>query len=143
MTIIILISSLFLSSNHPLMMILCLVTITLFMSLSMLTSLSTPWYTLILILILLGAMLIIFLYMASLAPNEIMHLNMSKPLITLIIFIPIILMTTKNKITPSFSGLLYSSLPSPITIMAASYLLITMIAIVKITTLHQGPMKSD
>nr|WEM34693.2 NADH dehydrogenase subunit 6 [Charinus ferreus]WEM34706.2 NADH dehydrogenase subunit 6 [Charinus ferreus]WEM34719.2 NADH dehydrogenase subunit 6 [Charinus ferreus] len=141
-TIITLLSLAFLNSNHPLMMTLCLLLITLSSSLLLLASLSTPWFTLILILIILGAMLIIFLYMASLAPNEIVHLNMKKaafPLLALLLLLHL----TKNKSIPTLSGLLYLPLPSPITMMTAAFLLITMIAIVKITSLHQGPMKSN
>nr|YP_010564751.1 NADH dehydrogenase subunit 6 [Volucella liupanshanensis]UZA61154.1 NADH dehydrogenase subunit 6 [Volucella liupanshanensis] len=159
-------SFIFLQMNHPLSMGLMLLIQTILICL--MTGLMTKsfWFSYILFLIFVGGMLILFIYVTSLASNEMFSLSMKMTLMT-IMFMLIMLMymfiTDKmmliynsmnnemNSITEMNSFIkentmnlnkLYNYPTNMITIMLITYLLITLIATVKITKLFYGPLRS-
>nr|YP_009472879.1 NADH dehydrogenase subunit 6 [Melophagus ovinus]ART65752.1 NADH dehydrogenase subunit 6 [Melophagus ovinus] len=152
----------FMFMNHPLAMgFVLLIQTTL---ISMITGLMTYsfWFSYILFIVFLGGMLVLFIYISSLASNEMFSLSM-KLFMTSIIFM--IMMTiiilfidknmnmmsmnfeTKNfnnKIYIQENSLLIKMYNYPyniIIIILMNYLLITLIAIVKITKLSKGPLR--
>uniref|UniRef100_UPI003001EC5A NADH dehydrogenase subunit 6 n=1 Tax=Desmometopa sabroskyi TaxID=3118444 RepID=UPI003001EC5A len=164
-TMIFISSIIFMMMIHPLAMGLMLLIQTLFISL--LTGLMNKsfWFSYILFLIFLGGMLVLFIYVTSLASNEMFSISMKLMIWSSIMFITImmIMMLNDNMIfyikifNEEMNSLynqemyimenslslskLYNYPTNMITIMLMNYLLITLIAIVKITKLFHGPLR--
>nr|QZP41260.1 NADH dehydrogenase subunit 6 [Geoscapheus dilatatus] len=150
-------SILFTQMNHPLAMglILLIQTITI----SMITGLSAQsfWFSYVLFLIFIGGMLVLFIYITSLASNE-MFIMSTKLLYLMMIITPLLVFLMKmnflnltnqeslmflmiNNSTPLPLLKLYSYPTGMLTIMMAIYLLITLIAVVKIINIFSGPLR--
>nr|YP_009235842.1 NADH dehydrogenase subunit 6 [Bactrocera melastomatos]AMD83697.1 NADH dehydrogenase subunit 6 [Bactrocera melastomatos] len=161
-----LISSLiFIQMNHPLAMGLMLLIQTL--QICLITGLMAKsfWFSYILFLIFLGGMLVMFIYVTSLASNEMFSLSMNMTIICLMIMLTLtmIAMFMDKLSTSSFIqnlemqplytlnltayenslnlNKLYNYPTNFITILLMNYLLITLIAVVKITKLFYGPLR--
>nr|UBN08869.1 NADH dehydrogenase subunit 6 [Panesthia australis] len=147
----------FTQMNHPLAMGLILLIQTIMIS--MITGISTQsfWFSYILFLIFIGGMLVLFIYITSLASNE-MFIMSTKLLCLLMIITPMMTFLLKTKFPNSNNqeSLMFltinnsTSLPliklynyptGMLTIMMAIYLLITLIAVVKITNIFSGPLR--
>nr|YP_010506508.1 NADH dehydrogenase subunit 6 [Volucella nigricans]QGW56744.1 NADH dehydrogenase subunit 6 [Volucella nigricans]UXF58226.1 NADH dehydrogenase subunit 6 [Volucella nigricans] len=159
-------SFIFLQMNHPLSMGLMLLIQTIMICL--MTGLMTKsfWFSYILFLIFVGGMLILFIYVTSLASNEMFSLSMKMTLITIMMLIIMMMymfimdkmMLTYNSLNNEMISIteinsfikentlnlnkLYNYPTNMITIMLIMYLLITLIATVKITKLFYGPLRS-
>nr|QVL28784.1 NADH dehydrogenase subunit 6 [Eristalis himalayensis] len=159
-------SFIFLQMNHPLSMGLMLLIQTIMVC--CITGLMTKsfWFSYILFLIFIGGMLVLFIYMTSLASNEMFALSMKMTLISIIsLFIMLIMIFFMDKMLLSFNSMntemnsitnlnsyisenslnlikLYNYPSNMITILLINYLLITMIASIKITKLFYGPIRS-
>nr|AQT19250.1 NADH dehydrogenase subunit 6 [Zeugodacus depressus] len=158
-------SFIFIQMNHPLAMGLMLLIQTL--QICLLTGLMTKsfWFSYILFLIFLGGMLVLFIYVTSLASNEMFSLSMKLTImcimITMILTL-IFMFMDKSLTTPFMQNLemqpthqmnillpenalnlhkLYNFPTNLITILLMNYLLITLIAVVKITKLFYGPLR--
>nr|ADE09684.1 NADH dehydrogenase subunit 6 [Bactrocera dorsalis]ADE09686.1 NADH dehydrogenase subunit 6 [Bactrocera dorsalis]QCC24879.1 NADH dehydrogenase subunit 6 [Bactrocera dorsalis]QCC24884.1 NADH dehydrogenase subunit 6 [Bactrocera dorsalis]QCC25222.1 NADH dehydrogenase subunit 6 [Bactrocera dorsalis] len=161
-----LISSLiFIQMNHPLAMGLMLLIQTL--QICLITGLMAKsfWFSYVLFLIFLGGMLVLFIYVTSLASNEMFSLSMKLTIICMMIMLTTTLiaafldkMSTSSfiqnlemqplynfNLTVSENSLslhkLYNYPTNFITILLMNYLLITLIAVVKITKLFYGPLR--
>nr|AVN68073.1 NADH dehydrogenase subunit 6 [Laxta sp. BLA048] len=151
-------SIIFTSMKHPLAMGLVLLLQTLLIS--MLTGMMTQsfWFSYILFLIFLGGMLVLFIYVTSLASNEMFYLSTKLIMLamtTIMVFLSlkIFLMSSmiKNQETLSYMTTydqvstplikLYNQPTSIMTIIIASYLFLTLIAVVKITNIFKGPLR--
>uniref|UniRef100_UPI0030FEB884 NADH dehydrogenase subunit 6 n=1 Tax=Neopanorpa longiprocessa TaxID=757038 RepID=UPI0030FEB884 len=160
------ISLIFTQMKHPLAMGLILLTQTLIICLTMGLISNTYWFSYILFLVFLGGMLVLFIYMTSLASNEMF--SMSFKLIfwffsLMFLLTLIIILLDKNLILSTFSNFdmnnfmesfmlktnenslnltkLYNQPTSMITLMLINYLLLTLIVIVKITNIFYGPLR--
>nr|QVL28797.1 NADH dehydrogenase subunit 6 [Mesembrius niger]UXG19026.1 NADH dehydrogenase subunit 6 [Mesembrius sp.] len=159
-------SFIFLQMNHPLSMGLMLLIQTVLVA--CITGLMTKsfWFSYVLFLIFVGGMLVLFIYMTSLASNELFSFStkmMLTSLITLITLLLIIFFADKmllisnsmNNEMNMISNLnsyisenslnlikLYNYPSNMITILLINYLLITMIVSIKITKLFYGPIRS-
>nr|QZP40935.1 NADH dehydrogenase subunit 6 [Geoscapheus dilatatus] len=157
MTMSSLLSILFTQMNHPLAMGLILLIQTIMIS--MITGLSTQsfWFSYVLFLIFIGGMLVLFIYITSLASNE-MFIMSTKLLYLMMIITPLLVFLMKmnflnltnqeslmfltiNNSTPLPLLKLYSYPTGMLTIMMAIYLLITLIAVVKIINIFSGPLR--
>nr|YP_010328116.1 NADH dehydrogenase subunit 6 [Bactrocera frauenfeldi]UJH19368.1 NADH dehydrogenase subunit 6 [Bactrocera frauenfeldi] len=161
-----LISSLiFIQMNHPLAMGLMLLIQTL--QICLITGLMAKsfWFSYVLFLIFLGGMLVLFIYVTSLASNEMFSLSMKLTTICIMTMMTLTLtamFTDKLSTSPFIENLemqplynfnmtvyenslslykLYNYPTNFITIMLMNYLLITLIAVVKITKLFYGPLR--
>nr|YP_010693097.1 NADH dehydrogenase subunit 6 [Dacus eclipsis]WCB98278.1 NADH dehydrogenase subunit 6 [Dacus eclipsis] len=158
-------SFIFIQMNHPLAMGLMLLIQTL--QICLLTGLMAKsfWFSYILFLIFLGGMLVLFIYVTSLASNEMFSLSMKLSLMCLTIMMMLMLiftLTDKSSMAPFLTTLetqnnynlnifmtentlnlnkLYNFPTNIITILLMNYLLITLIAVVKITKLFYGPLR--
>lgn len=121
----------------------------------------TYWFSYILFLVIIGGILILFIYITSLASNELFNLNVNNFFITLFIFLLILLISyfydnflflIKNFEINSISTLinnenaynlikLYNNPTINITIIVINYLLLTLIIVVKITDISYGPLR--
>nr|AYM85174.1 NADH dehydrogenase subunit 6 [Galerucella sp. EMHAU-15070821] len=117
------------------------------------------WFSYILFLIMIGGMLILFLYMTSIASNEKFKLNMNIMFMLMILFFftimlmtsdPLILnletqmieMKLNQKLNHSLSMTKYFNFPNLLMLLLIiNYLFLTLIAIVKITSLSYGPLR--
>nr|YP_010414759.1 NADH dehydrogenase subunit 6 [Hybos grossipes]URT60159.1 NADH dehydrogenase subunit 6 [Hybos grossipes] len=155
----------FLQMNHPLAMGLILLIQTLFICLMTGILTKTFWFSYVLFLIFLGGMLILFIYVTSLASNEMFSLSMKLMISSLSIFFILNFMTIFMDKTLLISFLpnnemmentvmnsliqentlnlnkLYNFPSNMITLLLINYLLITLIAIVKITNIFYGPLR--
>nr|YP_009441653.1 NADH dehydrogenase subunit 6 [Monotoma quadricollis]AOY39172.1 NADH dehydrogenase subunit 6 [Monotoma quadricollis] len=147
--------------NHPLSMMLIILIQTLLIALiSGLMNLSF-WFSFIIFLIMIGGMMILFMYMISIASNEKFKFNFNMMMFWMInsmILSILILFMNKYWINFKFMNLMmmnfpyysnnlnnfikYFNFPFMMNIiLMISYLLITMIASVKITNFKKGPLR--
>nr|UPX88509.1 NADH dehydrogenase subunit 6 [Tachina fera] len=154
----------FLNMKHPLAMGLILLIQTTLVSLTSGLMTKTFWFSYILFLVFIGGMLVLFIYVTSLASNEMFSFSIKLLMISLlIIFITMIsmyfmdknlLMQSKNLEMNSIYNMnsyvmenslslnkLYNYPTNIMTILLMNYLLITLIAVVKITKLFKGPLR--
>nr|YP_010572541.1 NADH dehydrogenase subunit 6 [Phlugiolopsis punctata]UZH35906.1 NADH dehydrogenase subunit 6 [Phlugiolopsis punctata] len=152
--------------NHPMAMMLIIILQTLIVALTTGMMTSTFWFSYILFLVFLGGMLVLFIYITSLASNELFSIPTKSliiilMLLSLIISISLISDSTlwnmlssneeMNNIDNKFITLhddsnylltkLYNKPTDLITLMLVNYLFLTLIAIVKITNIFQGPLR--
>nr|YP_009159474.1 NADH dehydrogenase subunit 6 [Paratya australiensis]AKQ09519.1 NADH dehydrogenase subunit 6 [Paratya australiensis] len=155
-------SILFTQITHPLAMGVSLLIQTILIA-GMTSFLSkTTWFSYILFLIFLGAMLVLFIYVASLAPNEsfsipplltsvtLMGMTMSfvvilvDPLLSLHQLVMEMSFISPNQISnspPVVLSTIYNLSAMSMTIFIILYLLLTLIVVVKITYTHFGPLR--
>nr|YP_010155754.1 NADH dehydrogenase subunit 6 [Colasposoma dauricum]AST15011.1 NADH dehydrogenase subunit 6 [Colasposoma dauricum]QQY84945.1 NADH dehydrogenase subunit 6 [Colasposoma dauricum] len=146
----------FMMLNHPLSMGFNILMLTITISLTTGMMNSTFWFSYILFLVLIGGLLILFIYMTSIASNEKFKFSTKLMMINLMMIMMSYMMLNnlnfKTKIKDmnqymdsmnlSMTNLKYFS-PSLtiILISAMMYLLITLIMIVKITKKEKGPIR--
>nr|YP_044789.1 NADH dehydrogenase subunit 6 [Amblyomma triguttatum]BAD24962.1 NADH dehydrogenase subunit 6 [Amblyomma triguttatum] len=126
--------------NHPMTMLISVILLTLFMSLIFYLNSCNSLFSLILVLLILGGMLMIFLYMVSLCPN--MKMNFKKKLGIFIIF-PILMEINYIYHKFSFQELtkIFFFMFSNIIIMMMIYLLVTLMVVMKNLNWINTPMK--
>nr|AVN67337.1 NADH dehydrogenase subunit 6 [Byrsotria cabrerai] len=144
--------------NHPLAMGLIILIQTVMISMISGMMSQSFWFSYILFLIFLGGMLVLFIYVASLASNEMFSLDVKSMLISIfsVIVMYCIIKTLsftnlQNQETNTFMILsnqstlslisLYNMPTNVITIMLALYLLLTLIVVVNITNIFEGPLR--
>ena len=148
--------------KHPLTLGLTLILQTLLICAASSISTSFTWFSYILFIIFVGATLVLFIYVASLAPNEIISLSPPLALITTIplLTIPILLIIdqliyrTKVSRESSFTNIkqtstsplaelriIYNPPITRITAFVIIYLLITLLVVVKLTPTFSGPLR--
>nr|YP_010472720.1 NADH dehydrogenase subunit 6 [Manduca quinquemaculata]UVH65848.1 NADH dehydrogenase subunit 6 [Manduca quinquemaculata] len=153
--------------NHPLSMGLMILIQTLLTCLLSGMMIKTYWFSYILFLTFLGGMLVLFIYVSSIASNELFILsnNMMKMFLLMILFCLLIQMffmknlnwmnlnnnmemenffnmlwfNNENKIN---MNKLYNNQSSLLMYLLIIYLFITLIAIVKITNIFYGPLRT-
>nr|QWY23077.1 NADH dehydrogenase subunit 6 [Melanostoma scalare]UXF58161.1 NADH dehydrogenase subunit 6 [Melanostoma orientale] len=164
-SLIMMFSFMFMQMNHPLSMGLMLLIQTLMICSVTGLMTKTFWFSYILFLIFVGGMLVLFIYVTSLASNEMFALSMKMIMMILLIFMLMMMMNFfMDKMIMMFNSLniemmsiinnnsyikenilslnkLYNYPTNMITILMINYLLITLIATVKITKLFYGPMR--
>nr|ADY25060.1 NADH dehydrogenase subunit 6 [Chilo suppressalis]QAX27892.1 NADH dehydrogenase subunit 6 [Chilo suppressalis] len=167
--LIIIISFLMVFLHHPLSMGLMILMQTLLVCLMSGMIISTYWFSYILFLTFLGGLLIMFIYISSIASNEMfkINLNMLITFFLLLIMIINITMLLNNNLTwlnlsnnndmSNFFNLflffnnenkinlskLYNNQTFLLMMIMMIYLLITLIAIVKIINIFYGPLRSS
>nr|ALO71035.1 NADH deshydrogenase subunit 6 [Aleocharinae sp. 5 EF-2015] len=151
-------SLIFMFSTHPMMMglILLLQTITISLITGLLSS--NFWFSYILFLIMVGGMLVLFIYMTSIASNEMFNysnnITLLMMLVASIIFcthfftdklminLKFMFMESLLNYFPAYSLTKYFNYPSMLMIFfMILYLFITLVAIVKITKIEFGPLR--
>uniref|UniRef100_UPI0000378588 NADH dehydrogenase subunit 6 n=1 Tax=Cherax destructor TaxID=6723 RepID=UPI0000378588 len=156
---------LFTTLGHPLSMGLTLLAQTVLICL--ISGLFNPsfWFSYILFLIFLGGMLILFIYVSSLASNEPFKMHPWSTLMVLISLLttaPLVLvdpmmLTSKfynssvflllnnSSINPTYlsTSPIYSGPSGPLTIFMISFLLLTLIVVVKIISVSSSPLRSS
>uniref|UniRef100_A0AAU6QFB4 NADH-ubiquinone oxidoreductase chain 6 n=1 Tax=Gatzara jubilaea TaxID=3114391 RepID=A0AAU6QFB4_9NEOP len=148
--------------KHPLAMGLTLLLQTIVISLTCGLYTYSYWFAYILFLIMLGGMLVLFIYVTSLASNElfsfsIMNLILSTSFLTVIMMMimfmdnSILLLNNIEMMKFNSNNLfmenelslnkLYNNPTMNITLMMMNYLLLTLIVVVKIVNINYGPLR--
>nr|QNJ33951.1 NADH dehydrogenase subunit 6 [Medetera sp. Qilemoge-2020] len=164
-TLIMISSLIFIQINHPMAMGLILLIQTLLTCLTIGLLAKSFWFSYILFLVFLGGMLVLFIYVTSLASNEMFSLSMKMTIVNMFIMIllvsmalltdpslmdPLMQNNEMNELINSTSMLeenmltlnkIYNYPTNMITIMLINYLLVTLIVIVKITNMFYGPIR--
>nr|WRK67374.1 NADH dehydrogenase subunit 6 [Semirhynchia dumbrodiana] len=150
--------------KHPLVMGFMLLMQTIIITMICGLHLYSYWFSYILFLIMLGGMLVLFMYMTSLASNEIFSLSFNWVMFSftfiiaftmIMIFMDQFLLSSNNLETMMFHNntkftfseneinliKLYNNPTMNLTILMMTYLLLTLIIIVKITKISYGPLR--
>nr|ARH54116.1 NADH dehydrogenase subunit 6 [Bembidion varium] len=153
----------FMFLKHPLSMGLNLLIQTTLVSLMSSMYSYTYWFSYILFMVMLGGMLVLFIYMTSLASNEMINFSMKLMMFMMILFICmmlVLMMIDYLMITPMFKNsnmitlmnlnknenmyslnMIYNTPNNMITLMLVNYLFLTLIAVVKISNINYGPLR--
>nr|YP_010352898.1 NADH dehydrogenase subunit 6 [Pseudotibiozus cerasopus]UOF70238.1 NADH dehydrogenase subunit 6 [Pseudotibiozus cerasopus] len=131
---------------HPMMMGILIILLSLTISINMWLTFNYSWLAYILFLVFLGALLVLFIYISTLAPNE-KFLKLSPYPFILMLMSMYMPQTNSNKDTfimemnmlPSMK--IFSLSLSMMTLFMAIYLLLTLIIISSITLFKQGPLR--
>nr|YP_009491531.1 NADH dehydrogenase subunit 6 [Musca sorbens]AWI48590.1 NADH dehydrogenase subunit 6 [Musca sorbens]QAB45355.1 NADH dehydrogenase subunit 6 [Musca sorbens] len=164
MTLLFIFNFIFMNMKHPLAMGLTLLIQTILVSMISGLMTKTFWFSYILFLVFLGGMLVLFIYVTSLASNEMFTFSVKLLISSITIFFIMIislyfidksiLLQYTNLEVQTISNLnsymmenslslnkLYNYPTNLLTILLMNYLLITLIAVVKITNLFKGPLR--
>nr|AVN67244.1 NADH dehydrogenase subunit 6 [Methana sp. AUS1] len=152
-------SILFTQMNHPLAMGLMLLMQTIITCLMSGLLSQSFWFSYVLFLVFLGGMLILFIYVTSLASNEMFYLSMKMLIMMMVISLLLMMFINTNLMINNTEMMLHENMylnenemmnsliklynqpTNTITIMMASYLFLTLIAVVKITNISKGPLR--
>nr|YP_009763112.1 NADH dehydrogenase subunit 6 [Myrmeleon formicarius]QIR63624.1 NADH dehydrogenase subunit 6 [Myrmeleon formicarius] len=155
----------FIQMKHPLAMGLTLLIQTIIISLISGLFTFSYWFAYVLFLIMLGGMLVLFIYVTSLASNELFSFSMKNLFISMITFVILIsgwmiidssmiisnsmemieFSPNNNLFTENELSLikLYNNPSMNITILMINYLLLTLVVVVKITNINYGPLRQS
>lgn len=158
--IILTLSFLFTRLSHPLSLGITLLLQTVLISLTVGISTYSFWFSYILFIIFLGGILVLFIYVASLASNEIFSFSLItfftyRATVFLFSFITIFLdpliisrpsslpssSINTNLSTPLIVRWIYNSPSIRFTLFIITYLLLTLVVVVKIVNLFKGPLR--
>nr|QDA21724.1 NADH dehydrogenase subunit 6 [Deielia phaon] len=151
-------SMLFSSMIHPMNMGITLLLQTLLMCLVTGFMSYSTWFSYILFLVFLGGMLVLFIYMTSIASNELFKKSLYSLvfiiMFTVIIIMPLMFMDPFMILSPITEYLmvnksllkmmmapLYNNPSSAITIFMVMYLFLTLLVIVFVTKFNKGPLR--
>ena len=157
---VLILSFLFTQLSHPLSLGLTLLIQTVLIALTAGLSTYSFWFSYILFIIFLGGILVLFIYVASLASNEIFSFSLMTFLSysSTLVFLSLIFLLLDPLSSPSTSFLPSSAINSPIstplivrwiynstsiifTLFIILYLLLTLVVVVKIVNLFKGPLR--
>nr|UQJ75219.1 NADH dehydrogenase subunit 6 [Allotermes cf. paradoxus]URX53925.1 NADH dehydrogenase subunit 6 [Allotermes sp.] len=151
-----LMSTVFTQTIHPLAMGMILLTQTMLTCLISGIMHQSFWFQYILFMVFVGGMLVLFIYVASLASNEMFSLS-TKLVMMMAVMMPMMLavksptmmnsketlmhkMTVQNEIL-TMTTKMYNYPQGWLTVLMAMYLLMTLIVVVKITNVSKGPLR--
>nr|WES82319.1 NADH dehydrogenase subunit 6 [Glyptotermes angustus] len=151
-------SFLFTQMKHPLAMGMMLLMQTVMTCLISGLMHQSYWFQYILFMVFVGGMLVLFIYVTSLASNEMFSLSTKMMMAATIMMIPTMILMNKgwtmlnskentnhemmmmNEIS-TMTSKLYNQPNGTMTIMMALYLFLTLIVVVKITNISKGPLR--
>nr|YP_009244986.1 NADH dehydrogenase subunit 6 [Endoclita signifer]AMR73730.1 NADH dehydrogenase subunit 6 [Endoclita signifer] len=167
-SLLILFSTMMFFLNHPLSMGLMLLLQTFMIAFMSGMLINTFWFSYILFLTILGGLLVMFIYVASIASNEMFKFNpnliMFYLIILMMMFIMIFIFNNLYSLNMNINkemmifydkmfffnnensiniSKIYNNQSYFLTMMSIIYLLITLLAIVKITNINYGPLRSN
>nr|URX52771.1 NADH dehydrogenase subunit 6 [Neotermes cf. insularis/malandensis]URX52784.1 NADH dehydrogenase subunit 6 [Neotermes cf. insularis/malandensis] len=149
-------SVMFTQMNHPLAMGMMLLMQTMMMCLISGLMHQSFWFQYILFMVFVGGMLVLFIYVASLASNEMFSLSTKMTVMSMVMILTMLMIkdqttidsketkmydtTTSNEII-TMTTKLYNQPNGTMTILMALYLLMTLIVVVKVTNVSKGPLR--
>uniref|UniRef100_UPI0030E386EB NADH dehydrogenase subunit 6 n=1 Tax=Poecilochirus mrciaki TaxID=3127720 RepID=UPI0030E386EB len=143
MKILLILGTLFCANSHPVSLIILLILSTLTASFIMTMIFKSSWFSLIFILVMLGGLLILFIYIASLASNEAFKMNKIMYLTPFLLLMPIKTTPPMSSFEDSQLFLLYSYSSSLNNCIAIMYLLMTLLVVIDIISCYNAPLRSN
>nr|WGO58208.1 NADH dehydrogenase subunit 6 [Allacta transversa] len=149
-------SVIFTQINHPMTLGLMLLMQTTMVSMFSGMMSQSFWFSYILFLIFIGGMLILFIYVTSIASNELFYMSKviiitSMIMLSLLLFLKYNKLNVNNQEMMTFMPMnnssmkplikLYNNPTNMMTMMLVMYLFITLIVVVKITNIFKGPLR--
>nr|YP_009327149.1 NADH dehydrogenase subunit 6 [Orthetrum glaucum]ANX09973.1 NADH dehydrogenase subunit 6 [Orthetrum glaucum] len=150
-------SLIFSSMMHPMNMGITLLLQTIMMTILMGLMSYSSWFSYILFLVFLGGMLVLFIYMTSIASNEMFKKSMYLPALIMFMIIMTLLFTmlmdpfmstismtdlmTNSNNSNMIMSPLYNNPISVVTVFMVLYLFLTLIVIVSLTKFNKGPLR--
>nr|UAA82767.1 NADH dehydrogenase subunit 6 [Seira dowlingi] len=151
--IILLINSTMLTASHPVMILLLILLHTFMVCILTWSLIKSSWFSFILFIIFLGGLMVLFVYITSLASNE--KFNMEIPsmqkiaLLTMFFLMMIILIKPLSSLTVyhnlNFFKMISIMISNPdmfLILLVMTYLLVTLIVAVKISNKFEGPLRN-
>nr|AIY61682.1 NADH dehydrogenase subunit 6 [Serritermes serrifer] len=147
----------FTQSKHPMAMGMALLIQTMLMCMISGVMYKSFWFSYILFMIMIGGMLVLFMYMTSLASNE-MFRTSSKMITATVLMMPIITYVTSTQMnnkemlnhetmmeneTFLTTTMMYNSSAGSMTIMLVIYMLLTLIIVVNMVNISKGPLRQS
>nr|YP_011017352.1 NADH dehydrogenase subunit 6 [Amblyomma dubitatum]WQF69015.1 NADH dehydrogenase subunit 6 [Amblyomma dubitatum] len=136
------ISVLLLSMSHPMTMLISVILLTILVSMMFYQNSCNSLFPLILILLILGGMLMIFMYMISLCPNKKMNFKLKSILLLLMLMLSDFNLIFTKFYSQELMKIYYFSYLNVIMFMMI-YLLISLMVVMKILNWISCPMKSQ
>ena len=141
------------STSHPILIIAIIRTQALLICLILWVTLSNAWFSFILFLVFIGGLIVLFIYVSRLASNE--NISFETPWNTKTLVLPIISVLGFSAITYNTQIIRESSINSSVSLifkiyssniiiatsLTITYLLLTLIIVVKIISLEEGPIR--
>nr|QZM06663.1 NADH dehydrogenase subunit 6 [Nysius sp.] len=142
-------SLVFMWVKHPLSMVLIIILQTLIISVMTGMILSSFWFSYIIMMIMMSGMLVLFIYMASIASNEKFKFSiilfsmmiLSSPMILFLNYDNEMMNMNKTTTLNMILNNLFSGTTMIITMVMVVYLLYTMITVSKIVNINEGPLR--
>nr|YP_010535698.1 NADH dehydrogenase subunit 6 [Alectorobius rudis]UYB78623.1 NADH dehydrogenase subunit 6 [Alectorobius rudis] len=132
---------LFMSSHHPISMIIFMVITMITMNMLMYISLKHSWFIMIFILLILGGLLVVFLYITSLSPNKKFFINKKIIMLTPILMTPSIqFLKISNNHSQTHLFMTESMTMMTFTLL---FLIITLMVITSIIKTNLAPIKMN
>nr|UGN61573.1 NADH dehydrogenase subunit 6 [Paracyba sp.] len=149
----IIISSIVTTMKNPMSMGVSLMIQTTLVIILMNSIMSNSWFAMITFMMMIGGLLIMFMYMSSIASNEKFKLKINLTMIFILMILIQEEMMLSNQLNEnqelittdnlSFSLMkIYNKKSMAITIMLVLYLLLTMISVTKMVKHHKGPLRA-
>nr|UFK32249.1 NADH dehydrogenase subunit 6 [Eurhadina acapitata] len=146
-------SSMILIMNHPMSMGLMLMIQTITIIILMNKILTSSWFAMITFMMMIGGLLIMFMYMSSIASNEKFKLKSNLTLIFILLIMIQDEMLLELQIEETQTMLetnlmkfsltkIYNTKSMMLTTMLVMYLLLTMISVTKMVKHHKGPLRT-
>nr|YP_010582919.1 NADH dehydrogenase subunit 6 [Aguriahana triangularis]UGN61339.1 NADH dehydrogenase subunit 6 [Aguriahana triangularis] len=153
MKIMMIFSSIVLIMNNPMSMGLVLLMQTTMVIIFMNKIMTSSWFSMITFMMMIGGLLIMFMYMSSIASNEKFKIKFNMIMLAIILIIIYDEMMFENQINENQEFLktnnfnfsltkIYNEKSMMLTIMLVMYLLLTMISVTKMVKHHKGPLRS-
>nr|AQD17660.1 NADH dehydrogenase subunit 6 [Oryzaephilus surinamensis] len=150
LTNILAISTMIMFMKHPISMGMTILIQVILVAMNLALKYSNPWFSYILFMIMVGGLMVLFMYMTSVASNEKFKFSIKLLMLFFMINLSMNILSLKMKITPTHMLLnkpqmpltKYLSIPSNIVLITMIiYLLITLIATIKIVNINSGPLR--
>lgn len=139
-------------SSHPIALIVAILLQTLFCCLALASLNTTSWFSFILFLIFLGGLMVLFIYISSLASNEKFTVRLQKApsVLAICAAATALFLWGANEQLASLSYTnevklltnMYSSNILAPTLITILYLLLTLVVVVRITSKYEGPLRN-
>nr|YP_002727920.1 NADH dehydrogenase subunit 6 [Geocoris pallidipennis]ABZ02018.1 NADH dehydrogenase subunit 6 [Geocoris pallidipennis] len=150
MTFLTTLALIFMCLNHPISMGIMIIIQTLLSAMMIGSMMNCFWFSYILVITMLSGMLVLFIYMASMASNEKFSLSM-KLMLTVTLFLLMMLIINykspesviqlnNNNFILSLNKL-FNQKTLMVTLMMVIYLLFSMIVVSKIVNINEGPLR--
>jgi len=140
------------SRSHPVLLIALILTQTIIICVTAWVKIKISWFSYILFLIFLGGLMVLFVYITSLASNELIVIDfntylwgiLTNMLFILFLYFNLNEQTKLNEAASFFKtfNFIYSWNSVRLTTLTIIYLLLTLIIVVKISNKFEGPIKN-